>query len=100
MSALLQRLNPAVPRRALPLVAGALWGLVALMLLTRAAIWLLGSRPVPGAAAAAVGVLMAAVLIPRAFGPWSPRTWCAWPAAPTPPACSRPSPGAAGPWSP
>lgn len=69
MSVLLRRLNPAVPRRALPLVAAALWGLVALMLLTRATIWLLGARPGPGLAAAAFGVLMAAVLIPKAFGP-------------------------------
>lgn len=69
MRDLLRRLNPAVPRRALPLVAGVLWGMVGLMLLTRATIWLLGSRPLPGLAAAAVGILMAAVLIPRAFRP-------------------------------
>lgn len=69
MRGLLRRLNPAVPRRALPLIAGVLWGMVALMLMTRATIWLLGARPLPGLAAAAVGVLMAALLIPRAFRP-------------------------------
>ncbi len=69
MSDLLNRLNPAVPRRALPLFAATVWGLVALMLLTRATIWLLGARPLPGLAAAAVGFLMAALLIPRAFNP-------------------------------
>ncbi|MDO9172323.1 MAG: hypothetical protein Q7W29_10895 [bacterium] len=69
MSELLRRLNPAVPRRALPLFAGVLWGMVALMLMTRATIWLLGAQPLPGLAAAAAGVLMAALLIPRAFRP-------------------------------
>jgi hypothetical protein len=69
MRELLHRLNPAVPRRALPLIAATLWGLVGLMLLTRATIWLLGARPLPGLAAAAAGILMAVLLIPRAFKP-------------------------------
>ncbi|MBK7701370.1 MAG: hypothetical protein IPI34_00035 [bacterium] len=69
MRDLLHRLNPAVPRRVLPLIAGVLWGMVALMLMTRATIWLLGARPLPGLAAAAAGILMAVVLIPRAFRP-------------------------------
>jgi hypothetical protein len=69
MSDLLRRLNPAVPRRVLPLFAATVWGAVSLMLLTRATIWLLGARLLPGLAAAAVGVLMAVLLIPRSFSP-------------------------------
>lgn len=64
-----RRLNPSVPRRALPAVAGGVWLAVALMLLARATIWLLGSRPLPALAAAAGGVAMAWFLVPRAFVP-------------------------------
>jgi len=40
MTELIKKLNPAVPRGVLPVLAGTVWGLVGLMLCVRAAGWL------------------------------------------------------------
>ena len=69
MRRLLHVLNPAVPRAALAPLAGAVWATVGVMLLVRAVIWLSDADVRPMAVAAAIGLAMAAVLLPRAFVP-------------------------------
>jgi len=66
---LLRRLNPTVPKRVLPLLAGLTWGLVAAMLFTRAGGWLLASPVLTAFLAAAAGAAIGAYLIPRIFLP-------------------------------
>ncbi len=69
MTELIKKLNPAVPRGVLPVLAGTVWGLVGLMLCVRAAGWL-SIAPLPsGALAVAVGLVLAAVMIRMSFVP-------------------------------
>ncbi len=61
--------TPAVPRRVLPVFAGTIWGLVGLMLCTRATLWLAAADPLPTAGALAAGLLLGAFMIRFAFRP-------------------------------
>ena len=67
MSAILHRLNPAVPRRALAPVAAFVWGAVAVMLLTRAVGWFLAEPGRWALISLAVGLVMAGGMIPGMF---------------------------------
>ena len=69
MTALLRRLNPAVPRGVLPLLAGLIWGSVATMLFVRSGGWLLASSSSTAVLAIAAGTSMGVFLIRRAFTP-------------------------------
>jgi len=69
MMDLLRRLNPAVPRRVLPLLAGAAWGGVGIMLFVRSGGWLLASPAATAALAIAAGVSMGVFMIRRVFAP-------------------------------
>jgi len=68
MKDLLHRLNPAVPKSVLPVIAGVAWGAVGIMLLTRSSIWFLpAERNMAFWISLAVGLAMAAGMIPGMF---------------------------------
>ena len=63
-----RRWTPAVPRAALPPLAGVVWSAVGLMLLARAVVWMLRAEMGwPVWAALAVGLVMAGGMIPGMF---------------------------------
>jgi hypothetical protein len=63
----LQKFSPAVPRKVLRPLAGIIWGLVGIMLLVRTTIWLLTNPLQPSLIALAVGLAMAAFMLPKVF---------------------------------
>ncbi|MBC8424207.1 hypothetical protein H8E07_08805 [bacterium] len=69
MIELLRRLNPAVPRRVLSILAGVAWGGVSIMLFVRAGSWLADTPEATATLAVAAGAAMGVFLVRRAFLP-------------------------------
>lgn len=68
MNEALYRWKPAVPRAALPVIAGMVWAAVGIMLLTRSAVWFRAAEiGLPFWGALAFGVAMAGGMIPGVF---------------------------------
>jgi len=63
----LERLNPAVPRRHLALIAGAMWGAVGVMLLIRAGFWLGGLAPARALPLGLAGLALGLLLLRTSF---------------------------------